>query len=57
MTRELNRRIALLERIQNEEGIEYVVLDYAPDDDEQEPYQQRPVMSDAEWAAIYCVGL
>ncbi len=55
MRRELERRIAALERVKNGPGVEYVVLDYAPEDDEREPYRLRPVMTEQEWVAVHCV--
>ncbi|MCR4524652.1 hypothetical protein [Bosea sp. 47.2.35] len=54
MSRELDRRIAALERIKNGQGVEYVVLDYAPEDDEREPYRLRPPMTEEQWEATYC---
>lgn len=54
MSRELDRRIAALERVKNGQGVEYVVLDYAPEDDEREPYRLHPVMTEEEWAAAHC---
>lgn len=54
MSRELDRRIAALERVQNGQGVEYVVLDYAPEDVEREPYTLRPPLTEAEWVAIHC---
>jgi hypothetical protein len=54
MSRELDRRLAALERVRNGRGVEYVVLDYAPEDDERERYRLRPAMTEEEWAAMHC---
>lgn len=57
MSRELDRRIAALERVKNGQDVEYLVLDYAPEDDEREPYRLRPVMTEEEWVAAHCFDL
>lgn len=54
MSRELDRRIAALERGQNGRSVEYVVLDYAPEHDEREPHRLRLPMTESAWVAVYC---
>lgn len=55
MSRELDRRIAALERVKNVHGgVRYVVLDYPPEDDELEPFELRRPMSEEEWVAKHC---
>ncbi|CAH1656808.1 conserved hypothetical protein [Hyphomicrobiales bacterium] len=54
MSRELDRRIAALERVQNGQGVEYLVLDYPPEDEPRDPRELRPPMTEAEWVTIHC---
>lgn len=54
MSRELDRRISALESTKRGEGIEYVVVDYPPEDDEPDNPRLRQPMTEAEWLANHC---
>lgn len=55
MSRELERRIAALETVQNGRGgVRYVVVDYLPEDEPREPYELRRPMTEDEWLAVHC---
>lgn len=54
MSRELDRRIAALERVKNGRDVEYLVLDYPPEDEPRDPHEQRRPMTEDQWLAAHC---